>query len=252
MYRILFLLPLLFMASLLEAQEKYKQFELIRFEEAPDSSIVWIIRRQGDGLRPKMDTYHQHYKDDTGIKFSKTKNVCVWVAPPGNYDVDIICLDNGSLSMDYKVVTIEGTAPTPPKPDPVNPNPPNPVPPNPDPVNPNPIPPEPGTLGYSKIAFDTALPLKVSQSTAKSLANNYQAVSSAIRAGGIVDVSKAFEDVARRNAETMASASDKAKWESWFSTLESQIEKDWDSNKIKSRDDVAQVFKEISVGLNAL
>lgn len=262
MFRYLLLVPflLLFQESLW-GQDTYKEYELIRFEASPDESVVWIIRRQGDGFRPKFDTYHQFYKTDKGLEFSKTKNVCVWVAPPGKYDVDTIILTNGALSMEYKQITISGTtptpvppnpSPTPPNPNP-NPNPPNPVPPNPTPPNPQPGPaPEPGKLGYSKLAYDVGVSQGVSKETAKALADNYQAVSAAIRAGGIVDVQKAFNEVSSRNATVLSSASDKAKWDVWFDKLEEKISSDWDSNKISNRDDVAQVFKEISVGLSAL
>lgn len=227
--------------SVTGADRSYEVYQLIKMEAEPQAAgYVWIIRRLPDGLRPEFVTL-------------KEGKMCVWTGPPGKYDVDIIYTTEQGISQLFCNVTIKGDGPKPPTPpdDPDKPDPPTP-PDDPDePDGPdNPQPPEPGQFGYSKLAFDLAKKIPSSKRTSLSMkiADNYEATSAAIRAGGIVTVEAAFQEVKKRNQELQSDPNIVA-WKDWFDGLKNQISDDWDASKFRSRDDVAQVFYEIAMGL---
>ena len=228
-----------------EVQTNFKPYTLIRMEATEDGkSFVWILRRLPDGLRPDS------------VRINNGKEL-VWTGPPGFYDVDMIYTDkDGILQQLFTRVTIEGSqpAPQPPVPGPTPPsqdNPTPPTPPQPDgPVTPLPKP--FGKFGFSQLAYDEALKISTKDRLALSegIADNYGSVSAAIFAGGIVDVNKAFEEIRTRNRELSSNASFTA-WSAWFDALGKKVNEDWLSKKLNNRSDIAEVFREIQVGVLA-
>jgi hypothetical protein len=225
-----------------EQKSSFKPYTLIRLECENDAkSFIWIIRRLPDGFRPDS------------VRVNNGKEL-VWTGPPGSYDVDTIYTDkDGILQQLFTRVVIEGALPPTPTPTPTpdNPNPPNPNPnPNPSPVNPLPKP--FGKFGFSQLAYDQALKIPVKDRTelAQAIADNYGSVSAAIFAGGLVDVNKAFEEIRSRNRQLSTSTSFTA-WSSWFDDLGLKVNQDWSSKKLNNRSDIAEVFREIQIGLLA-
>ena len=85
---------------------------------------------------------------------------------------------------------------------------------------------------------------------AEKIAENYGSVSAAIFAGGIVDINKAFEELRTRNKE-LTSDPRMAAWNAWFDKLGFKVNDDWNNKKFTTRSDIAEVFREIQVGLLA-
>ena len=229
-----------------EVQTNFKPYTLIRMEANEDGkSFVWILRRLPDGLRPDS------------VRVNNGKEL-VWTGPPGFYDVDMIYTDkDGILQQLFTRVTIEGSQPTPnpPTPGPTPPSPDNPNPPQPDNPTPGPVTPLPkpfGKFGFSELAYDEALKITAKDrlALAESIGDNYGSVSAAIFAGGIVDVNKAFEEIRSRN-RALSSKAEFTIWSPWFDALGLKVNQDWLSKKLNSRSDIAEVFREIQVGVLA-
>ena len=92
---------------------------LVRLSVEKGDSVVWVIRRLPDGLRPDIE------RIDNGRR-------CIWAGPPGRYDIDVIVSIDGTLIQDFARTTVGEPGPDP-DPDP-DPDPPGPGPdPDPDP-----------------------------------------------------------------------------------------------------------------------
>lgn len=220
-----------------EQTNNFQPYTLIKLTcEAEAKSYVWIVRRLPDGFRP-----------DT-VRIDNGKQL-VWTGPPGSYDVDSIYIDSaGVFQQLFHRVNIGNADPN--KPD-VKPNPPD-VKPVPDGGSVTPLPRPGGTkYGYAGLVYDNALKIPPSQRLlAEQFAENYGSVSAAIFAGGIVDTQVAFTELKKRNQELSTNPSFPA-WKDFFQYLQMQVNQDWDANKFKNRSDIAEVFKEIQVGLLA-
>ncbi len=234
-----------------EQSSEFKPYSLIRLEcEEEGTSFVWILRRLPDGFRPDS------------IRVGQGKEI-VWTGPPGTYDIDTIFTDKaGVLQQVYSRVTI--TSPD----SPVNPVPgpvPGPTPPGPSPTPPAPTPPGPvnpdvkplpkptgDRFGFGGISYDLAMNIdsKSRNALATKIADNYGAVSSAIFAGGIVDVTKAFEELRSRN-RSLASDPSAAAWQPWFDKLGFEVQQKWTNKTFTTRSDIAEVFREIQTGILA-
>ncbi len=221
-----------------ESTAAFKPYTLIRMEcESEGKSYVWILRRLPDGFRPDS------------IRVNSGKEL-VWTGPPGSYDVDTIYTDkDGVLQQLFSRVVIEGTDNTPTPVDPVDPSKPDPKP-NPDGIKPLPKP-DAARFGFAPVSYDQALLISTKDRTlAEKIAENYGSVSAAIFAGGIVDVNKAFEELRNRNKE-LANDPRMPAWNTWFEKLGFKVNDDWGNKKFTTRSDIAEVFREIQVGLLA-
>jgi len=216
----------------------FQPYTLIKLKcDGEGKSYVWIVRRLPDGFRP-----------DT-VRIENGKEL-VWTGPPGMYDIDSIFTDNnGILQQLFHRVSISTGASPDNKPVPPDNKP---VPPVPDNESVVPLP-KPGAtrFGYASLAYDNALKIPSSQRLlAEKIAENYGSISAAIFAGGIVDTQAAFNELKKRNQELSSDPSFPA-WKDFFQYLQMQVSQDWDANKFKTRSDVAEMFKEIQVGLLA-
>ncbi len=219
-----------------QTQSTFKPYTLIRLQCDSDAkSYIWILRRLPDGFRPDS------------VRINNGKEL-VWTGPPGSYDVDTIYTDkDGILQQLFTKVVIEGTSPTPVVPTPVIPTPDNPTP---DSITPLPKP-SVGRFGFGPISYDQAMLIDgKNRSLAEKIADNYGSVSAAIFAGGIVDVNKAFEELRNRNKELLSDTRMSA-WSTWFDKLGFKVNDDWNNKKFTTRSDIAEVFREIQIGLLA-
>lgn len=220
----------------------FKPYSLVRLEcEEDGKSFVWIIRRLPDGFRPDS------------VRLNSGKEL-VWTGPPGIYDVDTIYTDKeGVLQQVFIKVTIEGgdvVVPPGPGPTPPGPTPPGPTPPQPGKIVPLPKP-TGDKYGFSGISYDLAVAIpEKDRLLAEKIADNYGSVSAAIFAGGIVDIDKAMADLRSRNQALFNDPQFPA-WKTWFEKLGFQVNQDWNNRKFSTRNDIAEVFREIQVGLMA-
>ncbi len=213
----------------------FKPFTLVRLAcEQEAKSYVWILRRMPDGYRPDS------------IRIGNGKEL-VFTGPPGSYDVDTIYSDEtGTLQQVFVRVVIEGTdgvVPVPPVPGPIPP-------PTPDGIKPLPKP-TGDRFGFGPVSYDLALEIPGKDRVlAEQIADNYGSVSAAIFAGGIVDVNQAFTDLRSRN-QALATNPAFPAWKNWFDKLGFKVTDDWNNKKFMTRSDIAEVFREIQVGLLA-
>lgn len=187
----------------------------------------------------------------TDFVTTNNKKTLVFAAcsPGTSYSVALIAIDytnKTSIQQSY-VVKISGE-PVPPGPEPPSPpNPPNPPGPEPEPNFP------PGTYNLAKFAYDTAKLIPSSQDKATKvtlLADNFQAVTSAISAGVITTVNEANNDLRNRNRTIFPNGP--GDWSGFFSSFANKMleldnnDQNWDVQKLKV------ALLEIEMGLRAV
>lgn len=129
---------------------------------------------------------------------------------------------------------------------------PGPNPPAPDP-NPSPSTVPDGQLGFTKLAFSTALNVKSTHraTDASLLAKSYDNVISKIKDQTIKDLNGVFDQIRIENNAVLTKLTDSApEWKSFLSEIQKSIYQGYVDKKLATIDDYVQIFKSISDGLN--
>jgi hypothetical protein len=215
--------------------KEVEPYKLIKLEATEGTSWAWIIKRLPDGFRP--ETYIN-------------TNQCIWVGPPGTYDIDVISIQDGALKQQYSQLVIKSTDVSPnPNPGPTpNPNP-NPGPtPNPGPSpNPGPVPPsdkyEIGRWIHERASTLPAGPRSFSQK----LSDNFEAIAAGIAAGQFQQggVQAAQKELAARNRDILVNES----YDAWKPIFESLGEKTKELKVPTTLSSYAEYYRFISTGL---
>ena len=151
---------------------------------------------------------------------------------PGRYTFVLACagIVGDTLQLDQLVHTIVVGKPAPPKPAP------GPVPPVP-----------PSRFGLTEVARKIAVEVNNPEGAAI-LANNYDAISSAISAGAYRVVDEAFEAVAEKNRESL-SAEQKNIWSNFAVQLPEKFKELFEQKVVHTLPQLAEAFLEVAKGL---
>lgn len=226
-----FAIAVLFCGNFVAAQEVINEIPdsvpehtLVVLEGKEGSSWTWIIRRLPDGFRPRL------LVRDKGRE-------CIWTAPPGKYDIDVIALYEDGLIQGYRQISIDGVDT--PDPDPK----PDPDPDTPDPDVPDPEAPE----GFAGIVFEWANAVDDPQG-AQALSVAYQQIAGAL-ADNTLNVTTAVAELGKVSDAALRNAS--GDWTRFRENVTNELRERQQRSLIRDNATLHNFLADVADGLGA-